>query len=180
MSQGSRVSTDKINRFLDELRHDLPEVQEKVVRASGFQFTAHVTSTPVGESTLDGSMINTVATPVDTGRARAGWASFAESEGHPIRISGPHVDGGEVEKGKKEGRHDFQSDDQGASLQIRNAVPHIVPLEYGHSEQAPGGFARIALRRMRQPMKAAALEELRDKMAAANAKATALQTRFKG
>ena len=36
-----------------------------------------------------------------------------------------------------------------AALAIINMVPYIVPLELGHSRQAPGGFMRIVMREMR-------------------------------
>jgi hypothetical protein len=48
-------------------------------------------------------------TPVDTGRARAGWG---------LSMTGTHT------------------------AVIHNSVEYIIPLEYGHSKQAPAGMVR--------------------------------------
>jgi hypothetical protein len=53
-------------------------------------------------------------TPIDTGTARSGWERFPPGTSIP-----------------------------GTTQWVFNNVPYIVPLEYGHSQQAPAGMARI-------------------------------------
>jgi hypothetical protein len=73
----------------------------------------------------------TQGTPVDTGRARANW--FV-SEGAPrlettesiVPEPRPRLTGESV-------------------MFITNSLPYIVPLEYGHSKQAPYGMVRKAI-----------------------------------
>lgn len=73
----------------------------------------------------------TAGTPVDTGRARANW--FV-SEGAPrtdttestTQQPPPSIKGNSV-------------------MFITNSLPYIVPLEYGHSKQAPYGMVRKAI-----------------------------------
>jgi hypothetical protein len=82
-------------------------------------------------------------TPVDTGRARANWFL---SEGAPVIAS-------TLPTGKdKDGRPTFavnatpQASITGrARIFITNSLPYIVPLEYGHSQQAPAGMVRVTL-----------------------------------
>lgn len=155
---GYKIEAGKFNSFCDELMRGLdPKQQEKLLRALGLKFVAEVIG---GEP----------RTPVDTGRARAGWAAFADSEGFPLRIGG-NPEG--VAKGRPEGSFDLFRSKDGVTLQIRNAVPYIVPLEYGHSDQAPAGFVRIALRKLRTGIRGEALATLKEKIASANAKARA-------
>lgn len=67
-------------------------------------------------------------TPIKTGRARAGWERF------PPDLS-----------------------EIGTTQWIYNDVPYIVPLEYGHSKQAPAGMARITAAESQQAMDAIAV-----------------------
>lgn len=55
-------------------------------------------------------------TPILTGLARSGWQKIPEGSG-----------------------------EWGGEWVIGNAVPYIVPLEYGHSKQAPAGMLRITV-----------------------------------
>lgn len=83
-------------------------------------------------------------TPVDTGRARAGWGAGADRLGIPIP-AGP---------GASEGRalSEYREQQRGASLRITvtNRVAYIEELEYGHSLQAPLGMVRLAARELAQ------------------------------
>lgn len=99
-------------------------------------------------------------TPVDFGRARAGWASFAVHLGRSPRlgVKGSKGVGGragigtvateEQAKGLAEGsfRESFRGTDQW--IEIINGVSYIVLLEFGSSQQAPGGMMRITFREM--------------------------------
>jgi hypothetical protein len=103
-------------------------------------------------------------TPVDTGRARAGWqvgsSITASSPLGPIsKAGGPEVGrGGAVSLGKLPGMH-FASalkglstvgSGAGAVAFIFNNVVYIVPLEYGHSKQAPAGMVRVTVAEFQQ------------------------------
>lgn len=167
--RNSRVSTAKFDAFVGALVHDLnKDVGVKTVKALGLKFLDMVMNAGTEGVTV----------PVKTGRARAGFAAFADAEGVPVGDVGS--DQAEIEKGRKEGSYEFnEAGQKSAYLGIHNAVPYIIYLEYGHSDKAPGGFVRITLERIRLGVKEEALERLRDKMASANAKARATQLVFK-
>ena len=79
--------------------------------------------------TLDRKIVE--RTPVDTGRARANWfvaegAPRIETTTATTPVARPPLTGDSV-------------------IYITNSLPYIVPLEYGHSGQAPNGMVRIAL-----------------------------------
>jgi len=93
-------------------------------------------------------------TPVDTGRARGGW-----------QISGSGMSGGETgaldntptgSENQGWGGADTSglTDDSGAF--IFNNVVYIIPLEYGHSKQAPQGMVRLTVAEFQQIVAAAA------------------------
>lgn len=73
-------------------------------------------------------------TPVDTGRARANWF-MAEGA--------PETSTTDAKTPKTYDRADFQGN--GVPIFITNSLPYIVPLEYGHSKQAPAGMVRVTL-----------------------------------
>lgn len=85
--------------------------------------------------TLALTLINKVSlrTPVDTGRARANWFL---AEGAP-RI--------ETTESTTPEDHNAVSLTGRSVIFITNSLPYIVPLEYGHSKQAPYGMLRIAI-----------------------------------
>lgn len=70
-------------------------------------------------------MLNRITkrTPVDTGRARDGWMM---SEGRFDEMKAPGVH----------------------TISIGSNVPYIIPLEYGHSGQAPSGMVRITMQEL--------------------------------
>jgi hypothetical protein len=70
-------------------------------------------------------------TPVDSGRARANWflaegAPRIEAEDTTIAEPAPTLSGNSV-------------------IYLTNSLPYIVPLEYGHSKQAPHGMLRTSI-----------------------------------
>ena len=74
-------------------------------------------------------------TPVDTGRARASWnisEEYANTSVQPEGEYGPPPPPVGKITGKK-------------PVHISNNLEYIVPLEYGHSQQAPNGMAAIAV-----------------------------------
>ena len=74
-------------------------------------------------------------TPVDTGRARGGWHVAGRKLGIPVPPGG---EGDLIEKttGIKQ------------YIEIVNRVEYITYLEYGWSQQAPRGMARISINEM--------------------------------
>jgi len=74
-------------------------------------------------------------TPVDTGRARAGWYPAMRELGLP---AGPGDEGGI--------KLSFGGEIQ--YIEIANRVHYAIYLEYGHSKQAPQGMVRKTLARM--------------------------------
>jgi hypothetical protein len=78
-------------------------------------------------------------TPIDTGTARGGWNPSLDRP-----MSGPL---GRMDKGGAAVAHDIEVtiiQDWKRVAYLTNAVPYIVPLEYGWSQrQAPEGMVRI-------------------------------------
>lgn len=73
-------------------------------------------------------------TPVDTGEARTGWSFGVGGEGTPSEGDTLNAILVAIEP-MKVGQLGF----------FLNKVPHIIPLEYGHSKQAPSGMVRISV-----------------------------------
>jgi hypothetical protein len=86
-----------------------------------------------------------IRTPVDTGRARANWqltVNEMPSASVAFGFSGKKVaEGG----GVKESKAPNIKVGPGDVVFITNNVVYIVPLEYGHSQQAPMGMVRITI-----------------------------------
>lgn len=72
-------------------------------------------------------------TPVDTGRARANWFI---AEGAPRIETTTSTVPQTYSSAGLEGKR---------VIYITNSLPYIVPLEYGHSKQAPHGMVRKAI-----------------------------------
>lgn len=82
-------------------------------------------------------------TPVDTGWARSNWVpsigrAFDGVANDPSRVSTAEQESGSLEVA---GYLDFAWGD----LFITNNVPYILPLNEGHSAQAPAGFVQAAI-----------------------------------
>ncbi|MFH2125547.1 MAG: hypothetical protein ABIK12_03470 [Pseudomonadota bacterium] len=81
-------------------------------------------------------------TPVDTGRARASWRigiGAPDLSCEPPGSYGSGIPTGQTEKLKGLTLRDLAH----VAIYITNSVEYIVPLEYGHSQQAPGGMVRL-------------------------------------
>src|SRR5215207_9240119 len=85
-------------------------------------------------------------TPVDTGRARANWQLAIGS-----------VPSGTLELDDKAGTATVsrafaaaQGWRPGERILLVNNLPYIIPLEYGHSSQAPSGMARVSVAEFQQ------------------------------
>lgn len=120
------------------------EVAGKVLRAVALEFIKRVIE----------------KTPVDFGRARAGWASYAVHLGRSPRIGSANREGSRrtglahesatdaQRTGLAEGewREHLRGTDQ--FIELINGVPYIVHLEFGSSKQAPAGMMRLTFREM--------------------------------
>ena len=85
-------------------------------------------------------------TPVDTGRARAGWKAAGDALG--IKIPPPK----RRAKGDApfdHGVYEENLDAQIMTIYVANNVHYILPLEYGWSKQAPLGMLRISMAELR-------------------------------
>jgi hypothetical protein len=80
-------------------------------------------------------------TPVDTGRARAGWSAAGDALG--IVVTRPRNHKPEDTAYSEVKTVDF------IMLRATNNVEYIMPLEFGHSAQHPFGMVRISMAEMR-------------------------------
>lgn len=92
------------------------------------------------------------ATPVDQGRARAGWLPAARRLGAPTSGSKPIA-------GKAEGTISISK----KKIIIVNSVPYIVRLEFGWSPQNTRGILRPAIRKLTRTLRDMA-EKLPDRI----------------
>lgn len=81
--------------------------------------------------------------PVDEGRARAGWTPYLDANSKSVDVGGRSA--AAVARGKTEGSYRQKFDSVESFIEIINAVPYIVPLEFGHSTQAPFGMLRLSM-----------------------------------
>lgn len=104
--------------------------------------------TLVRKSTFDLFSRAVAASPVDTGRFRANW----------------NVSFGAVDAGTSDGVSPARADAEirkvlaqpaGNITYLTNSLPYAIPLEYGHSQQAPNGMVRLAALQWRQAVQAA-------------------------
>jgi len=97
-----------------------------------------------------------LATPVDTGRARGAWLASINS----IR---ERFDAATDRAGATTIAEAQQVIDQwklgDGTIFISNSVPYIVPLDEGHSKQAPGGMSAAGLAAARAELRNAKLLE---------------------
>jgi len=109
----------------------------------------------IGSGKYAGESYGNVVTgrhPVDTGRARAGWNVSIQGLGGKANLEsgGKNIKPEAIAKGKSEGQFtDGTNNLWNPYVELTNAVPYIVYLEYGHSAQAPAGMVRVAARKMR-------------------------------
>jgi hypothetical protein len=84
--------------------------------------------------------------PVDTGRFRGNW-QFSIGAPAPGTLDVVDKDGSAA-MARIEG--DSLLFKAGETAYIVNNLPYAIPLEYGHSDQAPGGMVRVTLARFQQ------------------------------
>lgn len=81
-------------------------------------------------------------TPVDTGRARAAWTPFLESENVLVTYTGT-AEG--VLSGIEKGEFEIKKG-KNPSILVVNGVNYSIQLEYGSSRKAPEGMVRVSMR----------------------------------
>lgn len=120
-------SFESLSRRLEKIADQVGANAERAIKGSAL----------VADSTL------VLGTPVDTGRARAGWqVSF----GSPALADLPATvvdQSGASTIAVNEGK--ILQFKIGPSLFIANSVPYIARLDQGYSQQAPEGFSRAAV-----------------------------------
>lgn len=84
--------------------------------------------------------------PVDTGRFRGNWQFSIDN---PAEGTLADLDPAGTETSARLAGDSilFKS---GETAYIVNNLPYAIPLEYGHSDQAPGGMVRVTLARFQQ------------------------------
>ena len=94
-------------------------------------------------------------TPVDTGHARANWQVTIGNSPATGEIDGeddPQKNGGGSETIIK-GAIVADGVGVGDDMWIHNNLPYILPLEDGHSEQAPNGMVAVTMARINEQFK---------------------------
>jgi len=110
---------------------------------------------------LDVTRLLIQKTPVDTGRARAGWYFAANRLAAVLGGGSGYRAGSDEEKaGMAQGAIKMNMRGLRKSIEIINAVKYIMMLEYGWSTQAPYGMVRITLQIIRRQMPDIILNEL--------------------
>lgn len=84
--------------------------------------------------------------PVDTGRFRGNW-QFSIGTPEQGQVDRLDKNGSAATAELVNGAIQFKAGD---TAYIVNNLPYAIPLEYGHSDQAPGGMVRITLERFQQ------------------------------
>lgn len=134
-----QFETRKFQRWTQSLIEDAEdEVASKALRKLAFDFTNKVIK----------------RTPVDTGRARAGWTGWVNKQPeYTVQLNagaGGSIDSQAVQEGRSKSRFEENLSGPRQHITIINAVEYILALEFGHSAQAPQGFMRITMRELQR------------------------------
>jgi hypothetical protein len=132
------METEKFNLALKKfmLRSNISE--DKVIRKVAFDLLSNMLQPePYGKY------------PVDLGQSRAGWYASVVGLGKKFDFDSRVKGESKVNEGKAQSK--FKSNLTGSNkyVEMINGVNHTIFLEYGHSRQAPAGFIRISMRKMR-------------------------------
>lgn len=84
--------------------------------------------------------------PVDTGRFRGNWMLGVGSVNTTMLPDITDQDGGDTIEKIASGLDRVHA---GGVFYITNSLPYAIPLEYGHSDQAPNGMVRLTVREYR-------------------------------
>lgn len=94
------------------------------------------------------SLLNSIVlrSPVDTGRFRGNW-----QVGTGVRPAGQlAVEDKSGAATIAKGQQALAALNAGETIYIQSNLPYAIPLEYGHSQQAPQGMIRLAIREYRR------------------------------
>lgn len=83
-----------------------------------------------------------LGTPVDTGRARGNWFPSINTPSGNVDLTSTDKSGGAA---MAAAQGIIQSADLGDTIWFTNNLPYILPLENGHSKQAPIGMVDVNL-----------------------------------
>jgi hypothetical protein len=144
----------KFNRFIERELKNMTTGQPVMVEASASKLV---------ELIIDN-------TPVRSGRARAGWSAFADRHNVPYTITGPNVTSEGINAGKQESSFDVARSGLKIEIRITNSVSYIEPLEFGHSQKAPAGMVRLAMRTFQSDFTDIAREHIMDQIIDADRK----------
>jgi len=109
---------------ISEFVNKAKEAPEKVVRRAG----------------TDVATALVIRSPVDTGRFRANWVCAFHSPSAFITPSTDKSGAGTI------ARITTQLNGwSGGDIYFTNSLPYAIPLEYGHSDQAPNGMVRLTV-----------------------------------
>lgn len=97
-------------------------------------------------------------TPVDTGRFRLNW-NFTVDYIDPSTTEGTASKAGSASAAIGKLRSSIKLYDMGTVFYMTNNLPYAIPLEYGHSQQAPGGMVRIGIKQFPRILKDRASSE---------------------
>lgn len=121
----------------------LPQGANKIKRKVAFAILQPVVmGTPVGNITLWSEQSRRRARPGYVGgRARANWfIGLGQADTH---TTDAHDKSGRATVSK--GQSAIDGAQPGVAIHITNNLPYIVPLNEGHSHQAPAGFVELAV-----------------------------------
>ena len=135
------ASPSEFNRRIGKLAANVPKNADKTVRKVAMA--------------IDRTVV--IATPVDTGRARANWLANLDA---PIETATEATDKtGSKAISQAAGVVAAYDGDVNTAIHITNNLPYIVRLNEGSSYQAPANFVQIAVRRASAVVKGAKLLE---------------------
>lgn len=124
---------DKVRRVASSIEKNAPLIQRKVATAI---FQAVRINTPIGNPAIWREPHKAHKGYVG-GSARASWM---------IGIGAPAVGVIEAPNAGEDGASLIAGAPAGVTIHITNNEPYIVPLNEGHSHQAPVGFVEIAIK----------------------------------
>lgn len=129
------MSLERFSRRMKRRANNVPHMANRVKR----------------ETALAVDQTVVMSTPVDTGTARSNWrVALGEPIGGIIEAYAPtsHGGAGETENARgalAQGKGEIEKSSPGESIHITNNVEYIVPLNQGHSAQAPAMFVESAV-----------------------------------
>lgn len=98
----------------------------------------------VREVVIGATSVVAMGTPVDTGRARGNWQAQL-GEAAQGELPAPGSPGAGAQQAIQRAAEVAAAYPGGVEVHITNNLPYIIPLNEGHSKQAPAQFVQTAL-----------------------------------